>query len=392
MLHVTTSFDLGGTQTQLKHLCTTPTPRYDHRAVEIFPELNFLYRQHERVDPVRYVRGGLIGRTLGRMVVNRSQRASHLVQAYKLCRDFEAERPEVVVSWGHEVSAVTFAAAAIARVPHIVFCIRTVNPDYGWTDPRFARLLRSAHLLMTPLVSKVVVNSTFLQRDHAQWLGMPENGIEVCANGIEPGRAFDAERNAARNEIRSRYRIDPQTTLLINVGRFSREKGQLTLIDAQRRMAASDLPPFAWLFGGDGPTLAEMRAQVAEHGITNMFFAGRTTAVPDLLAAGDIFVMPSDFEGMPNAMMEAMAAGLPSISTDRSGARDVARDGVEAIYYAPADTAALARELSALIREPARARALGAAAAERITGFSVARFVDQFNDILDALPSRSAGQ
>jgi glycosyltransferase involved in cell wall biosynthesis len=388
VLHVTSSFDLGGTQTQLKHLCTAGSSRYAHSAVEIFPELNYMFRQDATIDRERYATGGLLAGVVGPMVADRSKRASHFVQAYKLSRDFEAERPSVVAGWGHEISAVTFVAAAIARVPHVVFCIRTVNPDFGWTSPDFAALLLDAHQEMTPLVSKVIVNSTFLRSDHAQWVGMPEEGIDVCANGIAVDRAADADRAGARKQFRDRLGVDERTVLITNVGRFSPEKGQLSLIDAQQRMAASGLPPFAWLLCGDGPTLPLMQAEAARLGITNMFFPGRMPDVRSVLAASDVFVMPSDFEGMPNAMMEAMAAGLPCVSTTRSGIRDVARDGIEALYYEPGDTATLARELSTLVADPSRARALGAAAAERITAFDVPRFVECFNHILDALPSR----
>ena len=76
---------------------------------------------------------------MGRAVVNRNRRGWQLVQVSKLVDDFEAERPQIVVGWGHEICVTTFVAAALARVPHIVFCIRTVSPDHGWTDDEFSR-------------------------------------------------------------------------------------------------------------------------------------------------------------------------------------------------------------------------------------------------------------
>ena len=121
--------------------------------------------------------------------------------------------------------------------------------------------------------------------------------------------------------------------------------------------------------------------------MTNVVFAGRTNAVADILAASDVFVMPSDFEGMPNAMMEAMAAGLPCVSTTRSGVRDVARDGIEALYYEPGDVTTLVEHLVSLIADTDRAGAMGLAAKSRIREFDVTRFVRCFEDQLDGLAS-----
>ena len=107
--------------------------------------------------------------------------------------------------------------------------------------------------------------------------------------------------------------------------------------------------------------------------MTNMIFPGRTAGVGEVLAASDIFVMPSDFEGMPNAMMEAMAAGLPCISTTRSGARDVARDGIEALYYDRVIVGSSPRTLAVDAR-PRRGAPARRGAAARIKEFAVARF------------------
>ncbi len=383
ILHVTSSFDVGGTQTQLKHLCTAVSTQLTHHVTEIFPELNYLYRQGMTIDPDRYTKGFPFAGTLGGMVINRNARSSQLVQVYKLYRDFRAERPEVVVGWGHEMSVTTFLAAALARVPHIVFCIRTVNPNYGWTDPPFPRLLQRAHRKMHRRVSAVIANSTLLQRDHAAWARMNPANIEVCPNGIDVPVRSAAESAAARAAVRAHYHIPADAVVIINVGRFSREKGQFSLVEANRLLVNRGAPRrFVWLVCGDGPTLPYVQARAASHGLSNMIFAGRTLAVRDMLDASDIFVMPSDYEGMPNAMMEAMAAGLPCISTNLSGALDVARPEQEALYYDPGDALQLARHLFRWLSDPDEGRRFGEAAARRIAEFSVPRFVAGFEDAL----------
>ena len=384
VLHLTGSFDVGGTQTQIKHICTAAGTRYTHTASEIFPEINYLYRQGIGIDAERYSTGGLLAKTIGRLVPSPNYRSSLLVQIYKLVRDFQVERPVAAVSWGHEMCMVGFIAAAIARVPQIVFCIRTFRPE-NWTGPEHADLLLHAHRQMSSQVSAITANSTLLQADHADWAGIDPASIVVCPNGIDVQALSPEEACRARSDVRARYGIPNDAIVLVNVGRFSMEKGQRSIVEANRLLLGRGADrPFVWLLCGDGITLPEIKTAAAAYGMTNMIFPGRTTGVREVLAASDIFVMPSDFEGMPNAMMEAMAAGLPCISTTRSGARDVARDGVEALYYEPRDHLQLARHAWRLIHDQVEARRLGAASAERIKEFSVARLVAGFETVLDA--------
>jgi glycosyltransferase involved in cell wall biosynthesis len=381
VLHVTCSFDLGGTQTQIRNLCTAPpaATRLRHEAVEIFPEMNFLYRQNEPVRSSTYGGPGIWARTVGRLIEHSGTRSSQLVQVLKLVRDFRAAKPQVVVGWGHEISMLTFVAAAIARVPHVVFCIRTFNPSYGWVETWMGNLMKVAHRRMLPQLSGVIVNSTALKGDYAAWLGIDPGVIAVCPNGIDAATVEAPTAAMLRREMRARYAIADDVLALLHVGRFSKEKGQMSLMEANRRLLQR-LPghKFVWLLCGDGPTMAGVQQFVAAHDMPNVIFVGRTSEVGAFLCAADVFVMPSDFEGMPNAMMEAMAQGLPAVSTDVSGALDVARDGQEALYYRPRDIDALTQHLTRLIEDPAERARLGSNAVARMHEFSVEKSVATF--------------
>jgi glycosyltransferase involved in cell wall biosynthesis/SAM-dependent methyltransferase len=387
ILHVTCSFDLGGTQTQIRNLCQDGAPvRWTHDVVEIFPESNYLFRQHVTIDPQRYMGRGPIGRTLGRLVANIHTRSMQAVQIYQLVRDIRAARPDVVVGWGHELCVLTFIAAAFCRTPHIVFCVRTFNPGFGWMLPPMDRIVTTSHRRMLPYLSGVIVNSTALQRDYAAWAGINPAEISVCANGIDMVGLPRGEAARLRAEIRARYSIPADAAVIVHVGRFSGEKGQMSLVKANAELRER-LPgvPYYFILCGDGPTMPEVQAFASAHSMSNVVFAGRTTEVRAFLAAADIFVMPSDFEGMPNAMMEAMAEGLPCVSSDRSGALDIARDRQEALYYPPRDVEALARHLELLIRHPDQRLVLGRRAQVRMKEFSVARFVERFERLIDSI-------
>jgi glycosyltransferase involved in cell wall biosynthesis len=388
VLHVTASFDIGGTQTQIKNLCQTDSPVASHDVIEIFPEHNYLYRREVRVDPSRYTGSGRIGRLVGHLIAHTGTRSSQIIQIIKLVKDFRAARPEVVVGWGHEISMITFVAAAIARVPHIVFCIRTFNPTLGWAGPEMSRLLYATHKRMVPYLSRLIVNSTPLQRDYAAWLGIDERKITVCANGIDAPVPSSAD-TATRASIRARYGIAEDALVLVHVGRFSAEKGQSSLMRANVELLRRyPNRRFVWLLCGDGLTMPDVRKYAEEHGFANVVFAGRVTDVHAHLLAADIFVMPSDFEGMPNAMMEAMALGLPAVSTDRSGAVDVARDTIEALYYSPGDVPRLIEHLMFLFEDDDARRAMGVRARARMNQFSVSRAAETFNASITGLLTR----
>ena len=259
VLHLTGSFDLGGTQTQIKHICTATNTRYTHLASEIFPELNYLYRQGVGIDAERYSTGGLLARMIGPLVQERNYRSSLLVQVYKLVRDLEAARPVAAISWGHEMCVTGFIAAAIARVPLIVFCIRTFRPE-NWSTPDYARLLLRAHRQMSSQASAITVNSTLLQADHADWAGIDPASILVWPNGIDVQPLTPEEACRARTEARARYGIPDDAIVLVNVGRFSAEKGQRSIVEANRLLLDRGADrPFVWLLCGDGPRCRRSR-------------------------------------------------------------------------------------------------------------------------------------
>jgi glycosyltransferase involved in cell wall biosynthesis len=393
ILHVTCSFDLGGTQTQIRNLCEHSSDQwFEHDTVEVFPEQNFLYRCGTAVTPERYGGSSGLGRAMRRAVAHIGVRSSQVVQIYKFVRDFRAVQPDVVIGWGHEIAMLTYVAGAIARVPHILFCIRTFNPSYGWCSPEMGALYLAAHRRMAPSLSGIIVNSTVLQKDYADWVGIDPARIMPCPNGIDPPVLDAEERTRHRAQIRERFAIPADALLLVNVGRFSAEKGQFTIL-AANEILRNRFPAggFWWLLCGDGVLLPEAKARAEAAGADNVKFAGRTNEVPAVLAAADVFVMASDFEGMPNAMMEAMATGLASVSTNRTGALDIARDGIETLYCNVGAADELADRLSTLIADPAERHRLAAAAATRMQEFTIDKMAGRYNAILHRITGVPTG-
>ncbi|WEH43272.1 glycosyltransferase family 4 protein [Streptomyces sp. AM 2-1-1] len=174
----------------------------------------------------------------------------------------------------------------------------------------------------------------------------------VIHNGIDLGHfrpAGPRERTAAR----AAFGLPDQTPLVVCVGRLSRQKGQDVLLEAWRAMR----PRGARLvLVGSGPQEARLRASAP----ADVLFAGASDDVRPWIHAADVVVLPSRWEGMALAPLEAMACGRPVVMTDVSGARESLPPGQEAhCLVPPDDPAALAAALTALLSDTALRTELG---------------------------------
>ena len=160
------------------------------------------------------------------------------------------------------------------------------------------------------------------------------------------------------------------------MGRLSREKGFDILLDAFAEVAEMQ-PEWKLALFGEGP----MRAAV---GLTDrVTMPGLVKHAHDALAQADIFVLPSRFEGFPNALCEAMACSVAAIATDcPSGPREIIRHDVDGLLVPPDDSGALAREVARLMADPDARRRLGERATEVVERFSPEHVVRQWEEIL----------
>ncbi len=166
---------------------------------------------------------------------------------------------------------------------------------------------------------------------------------------------------------------EPQTLLFL--GRLEEEKGAFVLIDALARLAGVR-PELRLVMAGEGD-LARVRAAVAAAGMSERvelpgWVAGELKAC--LLARAGIFVLPSRFEGVPMAMLEAQAAGLPVVATRVGGIPQVIREGVNGLLAEPDDVASLVTALKPLLADAALARRMGEAGRRRVLdGYGIER-------------------
>jgi glycosyltransferase involved in cell wall biosynthesis len=217
-----------------------------------------------------------------------------------------------------------------------------------------------------------------------QLYGYPDPPL--IPNGIPTDEyAPDPDRRA---QWRQAHGIEPHATVLTHVGRFAPPKNHALLIEAFAQVR-SDAPLYLLLVGG-GELENAVREQVAALGLQERVrFLGVRADVADILRASDVFVLSSRWEGNPMSVMEAMAAGLPVVSTAVGGVPELVREGVTGLLVPSEDAGALARALQALVDDPARRQAMGAAARQHaVAHFDIRHTVRMYEELYESLLRR----
>jgi len=258
--------------------------------------------------------------------------------------------------------------AALAGVPVRIGNRRELRtPDKRRSHIAAQRLAyRAAHL--------VVANSR-AAATQLQLEGVPAAKIRVIPNGVDGDRY---ETSARQRPIRR----------IVTVANLREEKGHDTLIAAAGLLGERH-PEVEFAFIGDGPRRAALVRQVNLRGLRKrVHFLGERDDIPAQLAAADVFVLPSRTEAFPNALLEAMASGLPVVASRVGGIPELITSGVDGVLVSVDAPHEIAAAISDLIERPSYAAALGGAAratAEQCFGFEpmIAKFTQLYLDALE---------
>jgi glycosyltransferase involved in cell wall biosynthesis len=226
---------------------------------------------------------------------------------------------------------------------------------------------RAAHRLCyragARLVDGIIVVSDETETSFRESVGYRGHKLHVVENAADIER-FDVTDDGGV-DVRAELGLGADHHVMTMVGTFKQQKGHTFLIAALREVAAEH-PDLRVLLVGDGELLPSIEREAAAAGVTCVQFLGSRRDVDRLLAASDSFVLPSLWEGLPVALVEAAAAGLPVIATDVSGSREVVVHGTTGLLVPPGDVGALADAIDALLADPRRAAAMGDAGRRRV--------------------------
>lgn len=244
--------------------------------------------------------------------------------------------------------------------------------------------LRLAVRLAAPWVHAITCVSENLKTFLAARVGIASRRVEVIPNGVDLDRFSGAPRprpGDASGLPPASWR-DPGLTIFGNVARFSEAKdhrGLVRAFDAARRIH----PGIRLLLVGDGETRTAVEAEIRARGLDGLVhLTGMRGDVPAMLGLMDVFVLSSRREGMPISVLEAMAAGLPVITTDVGGIREVVTDGRTARIVPPNDADALGRAMLWMLGEPAARAAMAArGAALARENYGHGRMLERYLDV-----------
>lgn len=248
-----------------------------------------------------------------------------------------------------------FAAAARAGGLPLVITLHNLVP---------ARLSLPARVVLCAALGaarRVIAVSEAVARSARPVLG--DARLVVIPNGVDLAR-FAPGALPGRAPARRSLGLDDDAAVVLCLARLSPEKDVGNFLEAAALVAPRIDARF--LVAGDGPLMPTLRTQIVLLGLEGRAtLLGRREDVPALLAASDLFCLPSREEGLSLAALEAMAAGLPVAATDVGGMGEAVEHGATGLLVPPRDPAALSIALRDLLADPARAQTMGAAGRAR---------------------------
>ena len=270
----------------------------------------------------------------------------------KLMKIMKQEQPDVVHT---HLDVVKYAALA-AKLTGIRRCVHTVHNVAHMEAEGLARKINKVYF-RTGLAVPVALNP-LVQKTICEVYGLLEDMVPVVYNGVDLSRCLE----------KTDYRPNNPMTL-VHIGRFNEQKNHAGLLEAFR-LLLEQAPNCRLNLLGDGELLEPMRQLAREKGIADkVFFLGSQSNVHPYLQEADLFVLPSNYEGMPMTIIEAMGTGLPIVATDVGGVADMVTDG-ESALLTPVDAAAVSAACARLVSDEDLRRKLGRKALEDSRRFS----------------------
>jgi len=306
-----------------------------------------------------------------------------LAGVFRLRRLLKNLRPDILHTFLFHANIVGRVAAVEVGVRAVICSVRVAERRFKW------------HLaldwLSSPLMDLEVCVSEGVRRFTETRAKIPKNKLTVIPNGLDPAEFEKKDLGPRASGFRNSLHLSPDASVILTIGRLERQKGISFFLQAAREVLR-EFPQACFLIVGEGPDKAKLISLVRNLGIEKAVrFLGFRDDVPEIMAAADIFVLASLWEGMPNVVLEAMASGKPVVGTRVEGTDELVISGETGLLVPPADAKALARDIRRLLQEPVLARRMGQAARKRVKEhYTVQKMVERYAKLYrDLLKSKS---
>jgi glycosyltransferase involved in cell wall biosynthesis len=260
-------------------------------------------------------------------------------------------KPAVIQSHAVKSHFLVRASGLDRIAPWVAF-----HHGYTWPDLR-AQVYNQLDRWSLRAADRVLTVSEPFRRELAR-RGVAADRIEVVHNAINPQWGLRDKSPEASAALRAKLGIGPEKRIVLIVGRLSSEKGHRTLLEAAHRLQGSAPPPHL-LIVGDGPERPAIEETVRKLGLVeSVTLAGQVPSAEPYYGIADVCVLSSLSEGSPNALLEAMAAGVPVVSTAVGGVPEMVTHGESALLIQPGDCQAMTNAIAALLADAALVRKL----------------------------------
>lgn len=264
-------------------------------------------------------------------------------------------------------------AGLLAKVPCIVASVHNVYT----IDKKIHR--RIINHFLARYTDRIVAVSKAVMHDILIYDRISQNKLCVIYNGIEMRSFLNMHGN-----IRDELGIPKNTPLIGTVGRLTPQKGHKFLLEAIKKLKFK-FPEIKLLIVGDGPLKNDLKKYSQTLNIDDkVIFLGLRRDIPNFLSSIDIFVLPSLWEGLSNALIEAMASGKPVIVTDIPPIKEIINSEELGVLIPPENSDAIADALELLLHDKTRSETSGNAAKEKaFSSFTIEKTIEQYTSLFE---------
>lgn len=307
-----------------------------------------------------------------------------------LYKHYRERKFDIVHTHTSKAALIGAIAAVAARIPVIVNTAH--NLGFIAMPKRMLKVLFWIYdfVLLRSTTDAVITVSTKVRQQALAARLLSPLGVFAVHNGISRQKMQVSAADAQARRLE--FRATPDEVLIVCVARLVWFKGLDTLVSALALLLQQH-PGVRVVVAGDGPLHQQLAAQADSLGISNSFIlSGERRDIPAILAAADIFVLPSVSEGLPISIMEAMASAKPVVATDVGGVAELVDHNITGLLVPPASPVALAQALERLVQDKPLRMRMGTAGQNRIDSeFSPHKMAQATAAIYHACLARKGG-